>query len=120
MSRIKSKHEKRQHRHKRVRAKVKGTAAIPRLSVFRSNRHLWVQLIDDAVGKTMASASSGDSTKKKKGASGVGRAEEVGRALAKRALEKKIGSAVFDRGGYKYHGLVKAIADGVRKGGLKL
>lgn len=106
----------------RVRAKIKGTATIPRLSVFRSNKHIWLQLIDDVSGRTMIVASDKelkDKSRKIKDKRTVA-AEMIGELIAKKALEKKITSAVFDRGGYKYHGIVKAVAEGARKGGLKL
>jgi len=113
-----------------VRAKIKGSAAIPRLSVFRSNKHLWVQLIDDSIGHTIASASDlevkvppripKDKRSKKGELKGrIAIAEEVGKLIARKAAEKKIKAVVFDRGGYKYHGLVKAVAEGARKAGLK-
>ena len=114
-----NKQEKRKRRHKRVRAKVFGTSAAPRLSIFRSNRFIWAQLIDDVDGRTLAYASGKDISKGKKKIKGIVVAEEVGKLIAKKAAEKKIEKAVFDRGGYKYHGLVKAFADGARKGGLK-
>lgn len=119
-------HSKKNHRarrHMRVRSKIRGTNTRPRLSVFRSNRYVWAQLIDDIVGKTALSLSDFNLKKKgrkKKTGEKTGRAFALGEALAKAALEKKIESAVFDRGGYKYHGLVKAVADGARKGGLKI
>jgi large subunit ribosomal protein L18 len=104
----------RARRHKRVRAKVKGTGDRPRLSVFRSNKGVFLQLIDDDFGKTLISARmiSGKGTKTERSA----RAAEE---LAKKAREKKITQAVFDRGGYRYHGIVRSVADGARKGGLK-
>ena len=118
MSRIATKREKRQRRHRRVRAKAGGTAAIPRLSVFRSNRHIWAQLIDDTSGQTVISA--GDlGVKPGKSQKKTELAFKVGESIAKKAREKKVVKAVFDRGGYKYHGVVKAIAEGARKGGLK-
>jgi len=102
------KQEKRYRRHKRVRAKVRGTAKIPRFCVFRSNKYIYAQLIDDDKGKTLISASGRFSEAKK-----------TGQAIAKKAIEKKITKVVFDRGGYKYHGRVKVLADGAREGGLK-
>ena len=112
------KQEKRYRRHKRVRAKVKGTKECPRFSVFRSNQHISVQLIDDDKRKTLVSF--GDlKIKKKKGLTKMQLAKEVGRLAAKKALEKKIKKVVFDRGGYKYHGRVKAVAEGAREEGLK-
>lgn len=116
--------EYRMHRHARVRAIVKGTSLRPRLSVFRSNRHIWVQLIDDTTGKTLAQASDWDGLikgkKKDKKELRVAEAIGVGEKIAKFAAEKKISKMVFDRGGYRYHGRVKAIADAVRKGGIQL
>ena len=113
-----SKREKRERRHRRVRAKVQGSKERPRLSIFRSNRFIWAQLIDDVEGRTLASASSKSLGKGKK-SKGTDQAEEVGKLIAKSAKEKKIEKVVFDRGGYKYHGLIKAFAEGARKGGLK-
>lgn len=103
-----------------------GSADRPRLSVFRSNRHIWTQLVDDESGKTLV-AVSGLEVKGKKSAkkkevlmTPMALAQQVGELLAEKALEKKINSAIFDRGPHKYHGLVKALAEGARKGGLKL
>lgn len=110
--------EKRIRRHRRVRGKINGTATRPRLSIFRSNRHIWAQLIDDTAGLTVASASDWELKKKKAAGKRKVGAESVGELVASRALEKKIDRAVFDRGGYKYHGIVKAVAEGARKGGL--
>jgi len=108
----------RERRHKRVRTKVFGTAERPRLVVFRSNRGIEAQLVDDVESKTLAAASwlhlrsvKGDKTKQ---------AAEVGKLLAQRAKEAGVSTAVFDRGGYLYHGRVKALADAAREGGLKL
>lgn len=110
-------------RHARVRAHVKGTSERPRLCVFRSNRYIWAQLIDDVAGKTLAQArdwgTSGDKKTKIK-ETRVMRAERIGEHIAELAREKKIFAFVFDRGGYKYHGRVKAVAEGVRKGGIRL
>ncbi|MBI4692134.1 MAG: 50S ribosomal protein L18 [Candidatus Terrybacteria bacterium] len=102
-------------RHKRVRARIIGISERPRLSVFRSNKHIFLQLIDDKKGGTLISAS--DLKIKKKGTK-TEMAKMVGKELAKLAKEKKIKSVVFDRGGYKYHGRVKAAAEGAREGGL--
>lgn len=116
MDKNKKKLAKRKIRHNRVRSVVAGTAKRPRLSVFRANRHVYAQLIDDEAGKTLASASSKDvKTKGKK----VDAATEVGKAIAAKATEKKISAVVFDRGGYAYHGRIKALAEGARAGGLK-
>lgn len=105
---------KRHRRHKRIRARVKGTSDIPRLCVFRSAKHIYAQLIDDDKGKTLVFAD--DSGIKK---SGVDAAKEVGKIIAEKAIEKKIKKVVFDRGGYKYHGRVKALAESARETGLK-
>ena len=159
---VKDKRIKRERRHRRVRAKIYGTTERPRLLVFRSNRHVWTQLIDDSKGHTLLAATDRKSALKGKkenksrtflqgikprrkdfndthssaqqveGYSGKVRdkrasdeaqaalAEKVGEETAKKALEKKITTVLFDRGGYKYHGVVKAVAEGARKGGLKL
>ena len=117
---INSKKEKRVRRHTRIRSQVKGTAERPRLSVFRSNRFVWAQIIDDVLGQTLAAAGSKESkTQGTKRETPKGEAEAVGEALAKRAAEKKITRVVFDRGGYRYHGRVRAVAEGARKGGLE-
>ncbi|MFH1430546.1 MAG: 50S ribosomal protein L18 [Candidatus Uhrbacteria bacterium] len=111
----------RQRRHKRVRARISGTAIRPRISVFRSAQHFSVQLIDDITGITIVAASDLDikALKVKKGEQRkVSVAFEVGKTLAERAKDKGITVAVFDRGGYAYHGRVKAAADGAREGGL--
>ena len=105
-------------RHKRVRGKISGTPEIPRLDVFRSNAHIYAQIIDDVNGVTLAAASSNE-----KGFEGLGSnseaAAKVGKLLAERAKAKGIENVCFDRGGYLYHGRVKALADGAREGGLK-
>ena len=101
---------------RRIRAKIAGTAARPRLSVFRSNKHVYVQLIDDAAGHTLASASTRDSGAE---GAGVSASKTVGQRLAERATAAGITNVVFDRGGYRYHGNVKAIAEGAREGGLQ-
>lgn len=104
-------------RHRRVRAKVRGTKDKPRFSVFRSNKHIFLQLIDDKSRKTLVSESD---LKLKKKATKTEIAREVGKKLAESAKLKKIKNVVFDRGGYKYHGRIKAAAEGAREGGLKL
>lgn len=111
----KLKSEKRAMRHKRVRAKVFGTSERPRLSVFRSNKHIFLQIIDDSQGRTIVSASD---LKTKKKSTKTEIAREVGKALAQEAVKKGIKKVVFDRGGYKYHGRVRAVAEGAREGGL--
>ena len=105
-------------RHKRVRAKISGTAQRPRLNVFRSNTNIYAQLIDDINGVTLASASSLDEAVKAYGGNKAA-AKEVGKLIAQRAADKGITEVVFDRGGYVYHGRVKELAEGAREGGLK-
>jgi len=109
------KHDRREKRKRRVRGKINGTSDRPRLSVFRSNRHIYAQLIDDEEGKTLVAASDFDL---EEGGSNKEVAFKVGQCLAEKANDQNIGKAVFDRGGYKYHGRVEAVADGVRDGGL--
>lgn len=108
----------RQRRHRRVRKKVSGSAERPRLSVFRSNRHIYAQIIDDRAGMTLVSASSMDSELDLTGKNKSDVAAEVGRVLARRAREEGVERVVFERGGNLYHGRVKALADGAREGGL--
>ena len=116
-----SKRDKRMQRKRRVRAKVSGTKERPRLSVFRSNKNIFVQLINDNKDQTIVSLSSRALAEKdKKGKTKIQIAEVVGEELAKAAKKKKIKKAVFDRGGYQYHGRVKAVAEGARKGDLEL
>ena len=105
-------------RHARVRSKISGTAACPRLDVFRSNSNIYAQLIDDVNGVTLAAASSNE---KDFGISGGNKegAHKVGKLIAERAVSKGITEVVFDRGGYIYHGRVKELAEGAREGGLK-
>jgi large subunit ribosomal protein L18 len=104
--------------HKRIRAKIHGTAERPRLAVFRSIKHIYAQLIDDAAGRTLASASSNEKGVSTTGGNVAG-AKEIGKALAERATTKGIKRIVFDRGGYLYHGRVKALADAAREAGLE-
>ncbi len=108
-------------RHKRVRAKVKGTGSSPRLCVFRSPNHIYAQVIDDSLGHTLTQASTLAPEIKDKavGKAKRGKAELVGSLIAERALGKGITQVVFDRGGYKYHGRVKALAEAAREAGLK-
>jgi large subunit ribosomal protein L18 len=103
-------------RHKRVRAKVLGSEAKPRLCVFRSAQHIYAQLVDDATGKTILAVNDVELKGKDKKAES---AKRVGKAIAEKAAAKKISEVVFDRGGYQYHGRVKALAEGAREGGLK-
>ena len=105
-------------RHKRVRNKISGTAECPRLSVFRSNTNLYVQVIDDENQVTLVSASTLDKEVKTKKANKEA-AKELGTLIAKKAKAKKIETVVFDRGGYVYHGVVKELADAAREGGLR-
>ncbi|MBM2824585.1 MAG: rplR [Dehalococcoidales bacterium] len=111
----------RQRRHRRVRAKVNGTEARPRLSVFRSLSHIYAQVIDDVQGHTLASASTLDPELQGAvdGKAKAARSELVGSLVARRALSQGISQVVFDRGGYKYYGRVKALAEAARKEGLK-
>lgn len=112
------KREKRYRRHKRVRAKIFGTKEEPRLCVFRSLNHIYAQLVDDEKGKTILSVDDGK-MKKEKAKGKIDIAKEVGKLVAEKAKGLKIEKVVFDRGGYQYHGRVKALADGAREGGLK-
>ena len=109
----------RTRRHFRVRKKVRGTAERPRLSVFRSNKHIYAQLIDDVAGRTVASASTSEKGLSGSGAT-VAAAKAVGQRLGERGKAEGVESVVFDRGGFKYHGRVAAVADGARDAGLKL
>lgn len=116
-----SKDQSRQRRHKRIRKRVQGTGAKPRLSVYKSLNHIYVQLIDDLAGKTILSASTLEkeiNTAVKHGGN-IDAAKKVGMSIAKKALNKQITDVVFDRGGYKYHGCIKALADAAREQGLK-
>jgi large subunit ribosomal protein L18 len=114
--RAEDKRAQRFRRHRRVRKKVAGTAQRPRLAVFRSNRHIYAQLIDDRAARTLAAASDGETEAGGK----LERAKQVGLALARRAKEAGIDRAVFDRGGRLYHGRVQALAEGAREGGLEI
>lgn len=107
--------------HKRIRQKLSGSAARPRLAVFRSVKHIYAQVIDDSVGHTLAAASSNEKSDKNgvKSGGNVAGAKAVGKLLAERAQEKGVKAVVFDRGGYLYHGRVKALADAAREGGLE-
>ena len=128
-----AKNEIRSRIHERIRSRVRGTPERPRLAVFRSLSHIYVQVIDDAEGKTLVSASSAEKSGKgaaeksgkgaksgKKAAGGnIAGAKSIGKAIAERAKEKGIQKVVFDRGGYLYHGRVKALADAAREAGLE-
>ncbi|MCS7251448.1 MAG: 50S ribosomal protein L18 [Anaerolineae bacterium] len=113
--------ERRRRRHRRVRRKVFGTPERPRLSVFRSLKHIYAQIIDDTQGITLAAASTLDSNLREQlnGLTKTEKARWVGRLIAQRALAKGIHQVVFDRGGYRYHGRVKALADAAREAGLE-
>lgn len=111
----------RQHRHERVRGRVVGTTGRPRLNVYRSDKHIYAQVIDDTVGHTLASASTVD-LELKAAVTGKNKTEQaklVGRTVAERAIDAGIKVVVFDRGGYVYHGRVKALADAAREAGLE-
>ncbi len=110
----------RARRHLRVRKKVSGTGDRPRLAVKRSARHIFAQLVDDGTGSTLVAASTLDSGIRDADGDKTAKARQVGELLARRAQEAGVGTAVFDRGGYAYHGRVAALADGAREGGLKL
>ena len=134
-----AKQQKRHRRHKKIRAKIKGTFGRPRFCIFRSNKHIYAQLINDERGEVLLSVSDldikkiraskkttvkdqkkGSKESKKEELSGkIALAYEIGSLIAKSALTKKIEKVIFDRGGYKYHGRVKALAQGAREGGLK-
>jgi large subunit ribosomal protein L18 len=108
----------RQRIHKRIRRKVTGTAARPRLAVHYSNQHIYAQVIDDSAGKTLVSASTMDKSFEKSSAN-IESSQKVGQLLAERAKGSNISAVVFDRGGHLYHGKVKALADAAREGGLQ-
>jgi large subunit ribosomal protein L18 len=115
-----TKNEKRGHIHERIRKKMEGTAERPRLNVYRSLNHIYVQVIDDLSGKTLVSASTAEGKKETRTKGGnVASAKVVGKTIAERAKAKGVTKVVFDRGGYIYHGRVKALADAAREAGLK-
>ncbi|PYJ74937.1 MAG: 50S ribosomal protein L18 [Verrucomicrobia bacterium] len=111
----------RQRVHQRIRKRVTGTAERPRLAVHFSGKHVYAQVIDDDAGRTLAAASTAEraSTEKNKSAANRAAAEQIGKTIAERLLAKKVDRVVFDRGGFLYHGKVKALADAARAGGLK-
>ncbi len=116
----KTREEARDIRHLRIRKKVRGTPECPRVSVYRGNRHLYAQIIDDEAGNTLVSASTlSPELKGKIKKFNIATAKELGMLLASKAKGKGIEKVVFDRGGYKYHGKIKALADAAREGGLK-
>ena len=114
-----SRNEVRKARHERVRTKISGTAVEPRLNVFRSNGNIFAQIIDDEKGITLVSASSMDKDLKIENGGNIEAAKLVGKSIAEKAREAKIKTVVFDRGGYLYHGRVKALADAARENGLE-
>ena len=116
-----SKDAHRKRIHQRVRVKLEGTSERPRLCVYRSTAHIYAQLIDDLAGKTVVSASSvdGESKKSLKGGGNIAAAKTIGKTIAERAKAAGVTKVVFDRGGYKYHGRVKALADAAREAGLQ-
>jgi len=118
---MKTKEEIRSRIHRRIRKKISGTPERPRLAVYRSQSHIYAQVIDDGTGRTVCSASSLDETLKKdtKRGANVAAAKAVGSLIATRAKEKGVEAVVFDRGGFQYHGRIKALADAAREGGLK-
>lgn len=109
----------RKKRHARVRSKLSGTAERPRLNVYRSNKHIYAQIIDDEKGVTLVSASTLDKEANLESTGNVEAAKRVGELIAKRAVEKGIKDVVFDRGGYLYHGRIKALAESARENGLE-
>jgi large subunit ribosomal protein L18 len=121
MDTARARREARKTVRKRIRQRVKGTAERPRLAVFKSGKHVYAQVIDDGVGSTLVAASSLDEEFRKelKTGSGIAAATKVGALVAQRAKEKGIRRIVFDRGGYIYHGKIKALADAARQGGLE-
>ena len=121
MSSEKAREEARKRRQRRVRAHVSGTASRPRLNVYRSLAHIYAQVIDDVTGATLVSASTVDSELRAEmaGKKKAEQAKAVGQAVAKRALAKGLTKVTFDRSGYRYHGRVKALAEGAREGGLE-
>jgi len=119
MIRKTSKNEIRGRVHTRIRKKLKGTSERPRLAVFRSVAHIYAQVIDDSKGVTIASASSAEKGSPDKTGGNVAAAKEIGKRVAERSKEKGVSKVVFDRGGYLYHGRVKALADAAREAGLE-
>ena len=110
-----SRNKLRLHRKRRIRAKISGTANCPRLTVFRSLKNIRVQVVNDEAGKTLVAANLAEAKSK----NDLAGAKKLGQLVAKKCAEKKIKKIIFDRSGYKYHGKVKALADGAREGGLK-
>ena len=113
-------HEARERRHRRVRKRVVGTTARPRLAVFRSNKHIYAQVIDDSSGRTLVAASTTETDLRSGGTGNVAAAKAVGELVGRRAQDAGISAVVFDRGGFKYHGRVAALCDGARSAGLEV
>jgi large subunit ribosomal protein L18 len=113
-------HERRLQIHYRIRKKLRGSSERPRLSVYRSLKHIYGQIIDDSTGRTLIAASTAEKSAKQKNGGNVSAAKAIGQEIAKRALKEGIKEVVFDRGGHRYHGRVKALADAAREAGLKL
>lgn len=111
--------QRRMRRKKGIRRRISGNPARPRLSVFRSLKHIYAQVIDDLSGRTLASASSRDAEIPGKAGGNVDAAKAIGKAVAERAIKAGVSAVVFDRNGYRYHGRIKALADAAREGGLK-
>ena len=116
---IKRQMDPRVRRHRRVRKKVRGTAQRPRLAVFRSNQHIYAQVIDDVAGRTLAAASTAEPALREGATGNIEAAKKVGALVAERAKSAGIGAVVFDRGGFLYHGRVAAVADAARENGLE-
>ncbi len=116
---VETKSDYRKRRHFRIRKKIQGTAERPRMSVYLSNQHIYVQFIDDVAARTLASISTADKAQADTSGNNAARAEEIGRLAAQRAKEQGIGEVVFDRGGFRYSGRLKALANAAREEGLK-
>jgi len=119
MGRLKSRTERRTRRKRGIRKSLRGGPGKPRLTVFRSAKHIYAQLVDDLAGHTIASASSNEKEEASKGGGNIDGATEIGKRIAERAVSAGVKQIVFDRNGYRYHGRVRALADGAREGGLK-
>ena len=117
---LRTKQEQRRRRHARVRKHVTGTEAAPRLAVFRSNKHIYVQAIDDVAARTVASASTMEKAQRASATANVDAARSIGKLVAERLKAAGVTKAVFDRGGFKYHGRVAAVAEGAREAGLEI
>ena len=109
----------RERRHRRVRKKVRGTTERPRLAVFRSNKHIYAQVIDDVSGRTLAAASTAETDARSSATGTVDAAKSVGKRVGERARAQGVSTVVFDRGGFRYHGRVAGVADGAREAGLE-